>query len=129
LPAAGIVLLAMLKRRETSNTARSPKIQVWQDLNILVAEIQMGSIVRLGEPSYPLFSKATQTIQMFLESITSCEELHNSERVFGQQGALEVENWFPHLSPDPWNLEIAFWENLAEHPFLSTADPEFWETR
>lgn len=89
----------------------------------------MGSIVRLGEANYPLLSKATQTIQMFLKSITSSEESHDSQNVVGQQEALDVESWFPHLSPDPWNLEIAFWENLAEHPFLSSADPEFWEMR
>lgn len=115
----------MLKQRGKSDTVRSFQVRVWQDLNILVAEVQMGSIVRLGEPNYPLLSKATQTIQTFLGSVLSCAEQHDSERVVGQRGALEVDNWFPHLNPDPWNLEIEFWENLAEHPFLSSADPDF----
>ena len=104
---------------------QSSQVRVWQDLNILVAEIQRGTIVRLGEPNYPLLSKATQTIQVFLESINWCGELQDSERVVGQSAALDAVDWFPHLNPDPWNLEIAFWENLAEHPFLSSADPDF----
>ena len=112
----------MLKQRETLNAMRSSQVRVWQDLNILAAEVQMGSIVRLGDPDYPLLSKATQTIQSFLESNSSRQELQDSERIVGQQGALDVENWFPQLNPDPWNLEMAFWENMAEHPFLSGAD-------
>ena len=117
----------MLKQRKTSNAVRLSQVRVWQDLSILVAEIQMGSIVRLGEPNYPLLSKATQTIQIFLESVHSHEQLHSSETVIPQQDAYNVEDWFHRLSPDPWNLEIGFWENLAEHPFLSSADYNFQE--
>lgn len=127
LPAAGIILLSMLKQHNTATPMDSSQVRVWQDLNILVAEIQRGTIVRLGEPNYALLSQATLTIQSFLDqSIKSRQEVHtNSQILFGQQDDLSVEDWFPQVNPEPWNLEIGFWENLAEHPFLLSADPAF----
>jgi hypothetical protein len=105
----------------------SSRVRVWQDPNILVAEIQRDTIVRLGEPSYALLSQATLTIQSFLDqSMKSRLEVHsNSQMLFGQQEDLNVEEWFLPVNPEPWNLEIGFWENLAEHPFLLSADPGF----
>ena len=108
--------MAMLKRRESSDAIRILQNRIWQDLHVLVAEIQMGSIVRPGEPSYALLSKATQTIQSFLESL-------RVDRVVEQPETHAVDEWFPHWSPDPWNLEIGFWQDLAEHPFIAGAEP------
>lgn len=112
----------MLKQHRTSNAAKSSHIQLWQDLSILVAEVQRGSIVRLGEPNYSILFKATQTIQRFLEFINLQEEVPSLNAPIEQQQPCNIEEWFLDLNPDPWNLEIGFWDNLAEHPFLSNAE-------
>jgi hypothetical protein len=89
----------------------------------LAASVQRGSVGWLGEPLYPLLLKATQTIQTFLESIDSHDELQGSEKIVVEPVAFDFDDLFPLPSPDPWNLEISFWDNLAEHPFLSNTDP------
>ena len=115
----------MLRQRKTPYTMRGSQIRIWQDLSVLVAEVQRGSILQLGEPNYALLSKATQTIQTFLESVNPDEELDNLGMAAEQQETLELDDWFPRLNPDPWNLEMGFWQNLADHPFLSSTDSAF----
>lgn len=124
LPAAGVILLAMIKRRETSDAMRSSHLRVWQDLTILAAEIQMGSIVRPEEPDYALLFKATSTIQSFLESSTLQQE-SSATNLTAVQAPQALDDCFPMLNPDPWNLEMEFWDNLAGHPYLSNADLAF----
>lgn len=118
-------MLAALRQRKTPNATQGSQIRIWQDLSILVAEVQRGSILQLGEPNYALLSKATQTIQTFLESVNPDEKLDNQGMANEQLGTLGIDDWFPPLNPDPWNLEIGFWQNLAEHPFLPTTDSTF----
>ncbi|KAH8423082.1 fungal specific transcription factor domain-containing protein [Aspergillus melleus] len=62
LPAAGIVLLAMLKQQSTPLPLGKSRTRILQDLSIFVAEIQIGAIVREADPIYGLITKATQTI-------------------------------------------------------------------
>ncbi|KAJ9220365.1 hypothetical protein DTO169C6_7254 [Paecilomyces variotii] len=120
LPAAGIVLLAMLKQRNMpmpDGTSRSKKLQ---DLSIFVAEIQRGSIVGKGDPLYVLLSKATQTIQKLLESFYS-----EIDRVPAAKGVIDEQNlddWATMFSQDLWDFETGFWQSLAYHPSLGLTD-------
>ncbi|KAH8429018.1 uncharacterized protein LDX57_006689 [Aspergillus melleus] len=71
LPAAGILLLALLDERASPSTPRLTEPRTLQHLTILAAELQAGSIIRPREPNFELMSKAMQTIQSFLDTITS----------------------------------------------------------
>jgi hypothetical protein len=122
LPAAGIILLAILKQRQTFKTAQWSRAQVWQQLSILVGEIQMGTIVQPGDPNYALFSKATQTIQRCLDTVRFNEIIPTPEMRSGQLANHAEANWALRLSPDIWNLDFEVWENLSVHPFFSDID-------
>ena len=112
----------MIRQRKTSDCVRISRIRLWQDLSVLVAEVQKGSIVKQGDPEYVLLSKATQTIQRFLESTSSDENTGNPVNAAEHLEPHGASGW---PSPDPWILEMGFWDNLAEHPFLSSIDPVF----
>ena len=59
----------MLKEHRTLTEGRSSWSKTILNLGIFVAQVQVGSIVRRGDPNYALISKATQTIERFLDSI------------------------------------------------------------
>ncbi|KAI9926297.1 hypothetical protein MW887_004061 [Aspergillus wentii] len=107
LPAAGIILLAMLRERDALSTARISWTKTLQDLTVFVAEVEVGTIIRPGDPNYALLSKATQTIQKFLDSVHSEMAPHAGSA-----------DWTAVLGQDAWDFEFAFWENLADHPLL-----------
>lgn len=106
LPAAGILLLAMLRQRNNSSTP-IPWTKTIQDLNVFVAEVEIGTIIRPEDPNYALLSKATQTIQRFLDSVHS--------KITPQS---RNEDWTALLNQDLWDSEFAFWDNMAGHPSL-----------
>ena len=107
LPAAGILLLAMLRQKNHSNTTPIPWTKTIQDLNVFVAEVEIGTIIRPEDPNYALLSKATQTIQRFLDSVHS--------KITPQP---RNEDWTALLNQDLWDSEFAFWDNMAGHPSL-----------
>lgn len=80
--------------------------------------MQIGTIVRPGDPNYALLSKATQTIQRFLESF-------HSDAVQGLQEPSHDEagdDWAALLRQDLWDSEAGFWQSLADHPSLLAVD-------
>jgi hypothetical protein len=109
-----------LRKRQSLEGRRYPGNRVRRELSLLVAEIQLGSVVQLGEPNYALLSTAMRTIEAFIDSL-------DSEAFLGN---MTDAPWLPrmqngdeipfHLSPDPWNFELSFWQDLAEHPYLDT---------
>lgn len=149
LPSAGIILLAMLKPQPHTQTqnennqnqkpnpagSRICRTKTLRDLNVLVAEVQVGTIVRPGDPNYALLSKATQTIQRFLDSvhadpglhirheITAHIDNHDDTGAAGVSGVGGSEDWAALLSQDLWDFEAGFWQSLADHPSLSALDP------
>ncbi|OKO98912.1 hypothetical protein PENSUB_8829 [Penicillium subrubescens] len=117
LPAAGIVLLALLKQHSHSAPGIS-RTKILRDLSVFVAEVQIGTIVKTGDPNYALLSKATQTIQRFLDSFNSdTGQPHDA----GTDDA--NEDWAALLSQDLWDFEAGFWHSLADHPSLLVLDP------
>ncbi|CAG8139530.1 unnamed protein product [Penicillium salamii] len=110
LPAAGMMLLAMLKQ----NMPRAHRTRSLQDLSVFVAEVQIGTIVRAGDPNYALLSKATRTIQRFLDTTRSDALVEP----VGQE-----DEWAALLSQDLWDFEAGFWQSLADHPSLLAIEP------
>ncbi|CAG8888125.1 unnamed protein product [Penicillium egyptiacum] len=115
LPAAGIMLLAMLKQ----HMPRAHRTRSLQDLSVFVAEVQIGTIVKAGDPNYALLSKATRTIQRFLDSTHSdpAQPLPELAAVEGN------DEWAALLSQDLWDFEAGFWQSLADHPSLLAIEP------
>jgi len=104
------------------NRLRWRRGRVWQDFTVLVAEVQMGSLIREWEPNYALLSKATQTIQRFLD-ISQNDDVDILDSTTASEAISSSDDWFSLLNPDPWNLEMGFWSNLGEHSFFSNLDP------
>lgn len=90
-----------------------------QDLSVLVAEIRTGAVIQAGEPNFALFTRATSTIQSLLDSVMTWgqprPETLNSQV---DPPAQYMDRWGPCINFDPWEFEIDFWANLAEHPTL-----------
>ncbi|KAJ5155591.1 hypothetical protein N7492_008394 [Penicillium capsulatum] len=117
LPAAGIILLALLKQHSHAAHGIS-RTKTLQDLNVFVAEVQIGTIVKPGDPNYALLSKATATIQRFLDSF------HSDVVAAPDPGHDDGnEDWAALLSQDLWDFEAGFWQSLADHPSLLVVDP------
>lgn len=116
------MVLAMLRQRNSPVPVGMSKTQILQDMSIYVAEIQRGTIVNRGDPIYVLLSKATETIQKLLDSFHSgAVDVNSGGGYTGEDGA---EDWAAILGQDLWDFETGFWQSLANHPFLSTFDPE-----
>lgn len=118
LPAAGIILLALLKQHSNATQGIS-RTKILQDLSVFVAEVQIGTIVRPGDPNYALLSRATQTIQRFLDSFHSDSAPQPPETGHDDGN----EDWAALLSQDLWDYEAGFWQSLADHPSLLAVDP------
>ncbi|PWY92640.1 hypothetical protein BO70DRAFT_367708 [Aspergillus heteromorphus CBS 117.55] len=116
LPSAGILLLSMLRQQSTQHAERTPWSKPLLNLGIFVAQIQAGSIVRPGDPNYALISKATHTIDRFLDSVHREGALHDPARVSSR--VEEGGDWAALFSQDLYDFEAAFWQNVADHPSL-----------
>ena len=119
LPAAGIILLSMLKQSHTLTEARTSRSKTLMNLGIFVAQVQVGSMVRRGDPNYALISKATQTIERFLDSVH-----RDGAHIPAPPPSHPVENgeWDTFFSQDLCDFETVFWDNLADHPSLLASD-------
>ena len=118
LPGAGILLLAMLRQRRDSDYPRVLKANVLEDLTILAAEVERGTVVRCEEPNYALLSKAAQTIQRFLDCIHSEERIDVAAQ---EQTRIQSNNdWLGQWDHDPRDFDIEFWQGLVDHssPFI-----------
>ncbi|KAL2689144.1 hypothetical protein Neosp_003196 [[Neocosmospora] mangrovei] len=115
LPAAGIIIMAMLNQSPTPPCLRISRSRVLQDLAVLVAEVERGTVVKTEDPNYAILSKATQIIQRFLDFINSepsteaapqLPEQVQPDAPWGQQLGQDLES------------EFSFWQGIADHPSL-----------
>jgi hypothetical protein len=111
----------MLKQRHTLIEARSSWSKTLLNLGIFVAQVQVGNLVRRGHPNYALISKATQTIERFLDSV---HREGIQPRTPGVSHPGENGDWAAFFSQDLCDFETDFWENLAVHPSLLASDHE-----
>lgn len=100
---------------------RTSRSKTLLNLGIFVAQVQAGSIVRPGDPNYALISKATHTIDKFLDSV------HREGIVAPRAVTSRAEgndDWSSLFGQDLLcDFEADFWQNLAEHPSLLPQDP------
>jgi hypothetical protein len=123
LPAAGVILLGALKDRQALGNRKYPGNEVRRNLSILVAEVQLGSVIGPHEPNYSLLSTAMRTIQIFINSWESETLAHGDRGPVWQLDTGGIDELSSlYLDSESWNLELGFWQDLAEHPFLGV-DP------
>lgn len=118
LPAAGIILVATLAQPVVPGCFQESYPRIVQDLSVLAAELERGTIVKPKDPNYALISKATQAIHKFLGFIHGSDGRREQNAPPQTPGPLEDASWFPQLGQDLWDSEIGFWQELAEHPSL-----------
>ncbi|UNI13592.1 hypothetical protein JDV02_000320 [Purpureocillium takamizusanense] len=132
LPAAGMILVAALAAQPAvPECFQESYPRIVQDLSVLGAELERGTIVKPQDPNYALLSKATQAIHKFLDFIHGSSsssastgsngrrELHAALAQVPGPGPVEDVSWFPpQLGQDLWDSEIGFWQGLVEHPSL-----------
>ncbi|KFY41746.1 hypothetical protein V495_04814 [Pseudogymnoascus sp. VKM F-4514 (FW-929)] len=126
LPAAGIISLALLNPSSSGKSIRPlQRSKMLQDLSVLVAEVRTGAFIQAGEPNFALFTRATQTIQILLNILMGGElapRIPEAEPTPLSPQNLPpdqpIDDWDPWINNDPWEFEIDFWANLAEHPSL-----------
>lgn len=90
-------------------------------MSALVAEITTGAWIQAGEPNFALFSRATQTIRTLLDSLMNGkpqQEPNAPGSTYSAEAASLTEDWNSTIDSHPWEFEIDFWANLAEHPIL-----------
>lgn len=94
-----------------------------QNLTVLVNEINLGAVVATGDPNHELCMRATQTIQSLLDTAMAAQPLGG----YSEPGPPLTDqslntglmgDWTPWINAEPWDFELDFWTNLAEHPLL-----------
>ncbi|KAF2225364.1 hypothetical protein BDZ85DRAFT_194237 [Elsinoe ampelina] len=122
LAAAGMICLALLNPSLRIHfEAEMPK--VIQDLQVLVAQVETGALVRFEEANFGLLDAATRTIQNLLNRIITGKLPHyllngsaqTSTQPNDNQSEVFWDTWTHNELPD---FEADFWLNLGEHPLL-----------
>lgn len=117
IPAVGVILLAILRK------PRLWQARILQSLNVFVAEVEMGTIVKENEPNYALLSQVTQTIKAFLVSPSQYQHGQVAERA-ETEGALVAPpaRWnqaadlgSPYMGSLNFDFEIGFWQDLEDY--------------
>jgi hypothetical protein len=124
LPAAGIISLSLLNRSFKEQEVGVSVSKVYQDLSVLVAEVETGALVDFQHPNYALLSDATRTIKtlldrLILSDLARVPEFHpESANPAASLTMMSEDNGVPWTIQDTWDFETNFWHDLAGHPFL-----------
>ena len=132
LPAAGIICMCLLSGSLSMTTSANLSMaDVFQNLNVLVAEVDSGAFARPEHPNYVLLSDAVCTIKHVLSKVLSRDSSRQSpvksnidagNNNIDPLQAFSVDEWVPWDNQDSWDFETDFWRNLAEHPILAGVD-------
>jgi hypothetical protein len=100
-----------------------------QNLSAFIAEINLGAVIQKEDPDWALFARATSTIQSLLDTLMTGDSMggfnnRNDVTSVQQQTSSMVNEWEAWIHAEPWDSEMDFWANLAEHPALQQADYE-----
>lgn len=127
LSAAGLISLTLVNRSFTTEALQIDTSKIFQDLSILVGEVERGTMVYIDSPNYALLVRATQTIKSLLDRMISPS--HKIAAATGNQPVTIANSEQVADSEDTtWGLwdnngfqdfEINFWHHLAGHPFLN----------
>jgi hypothetical protein len=99
--------------------------QTIRDLGIVVTEVDLGTIVRPMESNYALLSRAVDTIKKFLIRFHAQDRQAGLPQSTGISATIPDDNiWDFQSHLEPWDFEINFWDTLAEHPSMFSAETE-----
>lgn len=90
LSAAGLISITFVNRSFATENLQTSMSRVFQDLSILVGEIERGTLVYIDSPNYALLARATQTIKSLLDRMISPS--HNMTTVSSNQPVVLVES-------------------------------------
>jgi hypothetical protein len=130
LSAAGLISLTLANQSHANETPQSGISKIFQDLSILVGEVESGTLVYVDSPNYALLSQATQTIKSLLDRMIFPSHISHSMAATsgnpsvglagsGNITALNDGSWGLWDDSSLQDFEINFWHNLADHPFLN----------
>lgn len=108
---------------QTERPALQPALRAKaiQDLCVLAAEIERGTLVKTDDPNFAPLSKAARIIQRLLDHILSGTEVFSTQGPGPQQDNAQLQDvipWYPLQDQELWDLETGFWQELAGQPSL-----------
>lgn len=128
MSAAGVICMWLLNQSSRAQHSDIDMSKVFQNLSVLVAEMDTGVLIETDDPNYKLLVDASKTIGCLLSrllhgrlSIQNSRQLTSptSSSTMLDSGDFQGWNaWDGHTLQD---FESDFWLNLAEHPFLAGA--------
>lgn len=88
-------------------------------MNVLVAHMEAGVLIRPDQPNYALLQHATATIKSVLNrhSLGLLNSQHELSTLAPSEQVSIAEQW-PTFGIDNIDFPPDFWANLAEHPAL-----------
>ncbi|CAG9954335.1 unnamed protein product [Clonostachys rosea f. rosea IK726] len=113
LPAIGILLMSLIRQHRTGTNSWATQTHTLRNLSVFVAEIELGTIIRPGDPNYKLLIKATRIIRGFLDSPNSGDgQLY--DKLGLSSSALDSIEFDPHIGIDTLDFEFGFWQDIAD---------------
>ncbi|VUC29055.1 unnamed protein product [Clonostachys rosea] len=113
LPAIGILLMSLIRPHRTGTNSWAAQTHTLRNLSVFVAEIELGTIVRAGEPNYKLLIKATRIIRGFLDSPSPGED-QLYDKLGHPSSVLGSAEFDPHIGIDTLDFELGFWQDIAD---------------
>ncbi|KAH7149906.1 putative Zn(II)2Cys6 transcription factor [Dactylonectria estremocensis] len=124
LPPAGVISLSLLYGPQAISNNGVTMSTVFQNLSVLVTEVEVGTLICKEDANYALLAGATQTIKSLLDRFL-CGRM--GAQVLSQPPGTSLlslpalpndANWKPWDNNNVQDFEVDFWLTLAEHPFL-----------
>ncbi|GKZ85533.1 hypothetical protein AnigIFM56816_011501 [Aspergillus niger] len=127
LSAAGMICLTLVNRSFAIGSFATSYSKIFQELSILAAEIERGTLVYVDSPNYALLARATQTIKAILDrmmtpsdnTVVAPDNQHEGAAASEQRDALDDGSWGLWDNTNLQEFELSFWHNLAGHPSLN----------
>ncbi|GLB11588.1 hypothetical protein AtubIFM57258_008458 [Aspergillus tubingensis] len=128
LSAAGMICLTLVKRSFAIQSFTTSFSKIFQELSILAAEIERGTLVYIDSPNYALLARATQTIKAILDrmmtpssdnTMVASDNQIEHPAASEQRETLDDGSWWLWDNTNLQEFELSFWHNLAGHPSLN----------
>lgn len=105
--------MSLIRQHRKGTNSWATQTHTLRNLSVFVAEIELGTIIRPGDPNYKLLIKATRIIRGFLDSPNSGEDQLYDKLGFSSS-ALDSIEFDPHIGIDSLDFEFGFWQDIAD---------------
>ena len=99
------------------------KSRIIRNLSVVVAEVEMGTLVHVEDANYAVLAGAAHTIKSLLDRLLAgksvCLPAHLPNLSSQAATATADDVWNPWGNNNPQDFEVDFWTTLADHPFLA----------